>query len=239
VGIVTWLNPARLHLRHSLLPPYAPPKSSAWPASRLFRLVADQYASRLARGDRLRWLYGRRHPSGQPDRPAARPATLSRLERSERAVLLRNGAVRQPAPGARIPRLGGHCHGRHVYARAAGAYPSRRRGNTRPHSSLVHQLVHHRRVAVVPVRPRRNAAGLAQRFCYRRHARRCRCLDCLGGAAAWGFWRRERAPAAARLSPGACEPGCPRSDGWLCRGHMGLRRIAAVDCRLPDLLCRR
>jgi hypothetical protein len=45
-------------------------------------LVADQHASRLARGDHIRWLYARRHPSGQPDRPAARPATLSRFEQA-------------------------------------------------------------------------------------------------------------------------------------------------------------
>jgi Major Facilitator Superfamily len=41
----------------------------------------------------------------------------------------------------------------------------------RPNCGLVHQLLHDRRVAVVPVRPGRNAAGLAQRFCYPRHAR--------------------------------------------------------------------
>ena len=58
---------------------------------------------------------------------------------------------------------------------------------------MVHQLLHHRRVAVVPVRPGRNAAGLAQRFCYRRHPR-CRWhFDRLGGIAARGF-RREEEP---------------------------------------------
>ena len=189
-------------------------------------LVADQHASRLARRDRLGWLYARRHPSGQPDRSPARPATLSRLERPERAVLLRHGAVRQPAPGARIPRFGRHRHGRHVYARTAGAHAWRRRGNPRPHRGLVHQLLHHRRVAVVPVRPRRNAAGLAQRFCYRRHPRRRRRLDCLGGVAARGFRTRGRAPAAARLSPGACEPGCPRPDRSATPRPSG----AASDC---------
>jgi len=59
----------------------------------------------------LRWLYARRYSSGQPDRSAARAATLSRLERPQRAVLLRHGSIRQSAPGARIPRFG-----RHVYA---------------------------------------------------------------------------------------------------------------------------
>jgi hypothetical protein len=82
-------------------------------------LVADQHASRLARGDHIRWLYARRHPSGQPDRPAARPATLSRLERTQRAVLRGHGAVRQSAPGARILRSGRHRDGGHVYARPA------------------------------------------------------------------------------------------------------------------------
>src|SRR5260370_15695793 len=62
----------------------------------------------------------------------------------------------------------------------------------------------HRRVAVVPVGPRRNAAGLAQRFCYRRYPRRRRRPDCLGGIAAQGFRRRARVPASARLSPGPC-----------------------------------
>ncbi len=51
--------------------------------------------------------------------------------------------------------------------------------------------------------------------------------------------REDRTPAAARLSPGPGEPGRPRPDHRLRRGHLGLRRIAAVDCRLPYLLCRR
>jgi hypothetical protein len=38
--------------------------------------------------------------------------------------------------------------------------------------------------------------------------------------------------------PGACEPGCPRPDRRQCRRHLGLRRIAAVDCRLSHLLRR-
>jgi MFS family permease len=34
------------------------------------------------------------------------------------------------------------------------------------------------------------------------------------------------------------QTGYPRPDRRLRRGHLGLRRIAAVDCRLPDLPCR-
>jgi hypothetical protein len=45
--------------------------------------------------------------------------------------------------------------------------------------------------------------------------------------------------AAARFSPGPGEPEYPRPDRRLRRGHLGLRRIAAVDCRLPHLLRRR
>jgi len=69
-------------------------------------LVADQHASRMARRDRLGWLCARRHPSCQPHRSPARAADLSRLERAQRAVLFRHRAMRQPAPGARIPRFG-------------------------------------------------------------------------------------------------------------------------------------
>src|SRR5262244_1777584 len=42
-------------------------------------LVANQHASRLARGDYLGRLYARGHPFGQPDRSPARSANLSRL----------------------------------------------------------------------------------------------------------------------------------------------------------------
>src|SRR5207302_3391946 len=39
-----------------------------------------------------------------------------------RFTLRGHGAVRQPAPGSRIPRFGRHRHGRHVHARPAGAH---------------------------------------------------------------------------------------------------------------------
>ena len=170
-------------------------------------LVADQHAGRLARGHHLGRLYAGRHPSGWPNRSPVRPANLSRLEHPERAVLLWDGAVRKSASGARIPRFGWSRHGWHVYARPAGAYAWRRGGNPRPHRGLVHEFLHHWRVAVVLVRPRRHAAGLAQRFCYRRHPRCRRRLDCLGGIAGRGYRRRGRSPAAARVSPGPCKPG--------------------------------
>ena len=62
------------------------------------------------------------------------PANLSRLERPERAVLLWDGAVRQSAPGARIPRVGRHRHGRHVYARACGRLRMASKGQPAPAS---------------------------------------------------------------------------------------------------------
>jgi len=63
-------------------------------------LVADQHASRIARRDRLGWLYARRYPSRRPHRSPARAADLSRLERAQRTVLLWHPAMRPPASGA-------------------------------------------------------------------------------------------------------------------------------------------